>query len=198
MGLLPWRESDRTLEYACEHFRIEKRECMSPTTGQKHHFYTFSTSDWVNVVALTAGRDVVLVSQWRYGSGRVGLEVPGGAIDARDADPLAAAKRELREETGYGSDSWFPLGIVEPNPAVMTNRTHCFLALDARRTFEPSPDPGEELEVSLAQLDSIPERVMNGKISHALVVCAFYLLERFRAENPGLFSGPNAGTGVEA
>ncbi len=130
--------------------------------------------NWANVVAVTNDRKVVLVRQFRHGTETVTLEIPGGAVDPEDASPLAAAKRELREETGYVARRWKQLGIVEPNPAIQLNRCWTFLAEGAHLACETDPDPGEEIEVVLVPEKSLESLARKGVIRHALVIAAFY------------------------
>ena len=103
----------------------------------------------MNVVALTEDGKAVLVKQFRHGTRETTLEIPGGAVDPGDRSPLAAARRELREETGYVARRWTRIGLVQPNPAFQTNACTTFLAEMCRRAGEPDPDEGEELEVVL-------------------------------------------------
>ena len=63
-------------------------------------FLVCESSDWVVILPITVDGDVVFVRQFRHGVGHVVLEIPGGLIDG-DESPEEAAKRELREETGY-------------------------------------------------------------------------------------------------
>lgn len=181
----PWKRIDKRTDYDCGFFQVEVHRSVSPQTGRDHPFYILSTRDWINVVALTPEKKVILVSQYRHGSGEVGLETPGGAVDPRDASPLEAAKRELREETGYEADHWFPLGSVQPNPAILDNLCHYYLALDARHAGPLELDEAEELEVVLEDLDKVPGLIRGGRIRHALVVTAFHLLDLFRKQDPG-------------
>ncbi|MEZ4518692.1 MAG: NUDIX hydrolase [Chloroflexota bacterium] len=71
-----------------------------PRTGKEHSFYILEAPDWVNVIPLTPDEQVVMVRQYRHGTGTVTLESPAGMAD-HDGEALAvAAARELREETG--------------------------------------------------------------------------------------------------
>jgi ADP-ribose pyrophosphatase len=154
-------------------FRVFRREAAHPRTGAVRTFSIIRSSDWVNVVALTPEDQVLLVRQYRHGAGRQTLEIPGGMVDPGES-PLAAAQRELREETGYAAARWLDLGVVEPNPALQTNRCHTWLALDVERVGELALDPGEALVVEMAPLSAIEGLVRRGAITHALVIAAFY------------------------
>src|SRR5215471_6740945 len=81
-------------------FTIRSDRKISPRTGQEHDFYVIDTVNWVNVIALTPDRQLVMIEQYRHGSNTVELEIPGGMMDATDASPEATGERELREETG--------------------------------------------------------------------------------------------------
>lgn len=169
-------------------FRIRRYLARSPRTGETRPFSVVETSDWVNVVALTTAGEVVLVRQYRHGSRRVALEIPGGVVDAGE-DPGAAAARELREETGYAGGPPTFLGTVEPNPAILSNRCHTYLVQDCRRVGEPELDPGEDIEVATLPVAQIPAAIGDGRISHALVICAFWWFERRGVRAPERGSG---------
>lgn len=156
-------------------FSYFKTERESPLSKKKGLFDVLHCPDWVNVMALTANNECLLVKQYRHGQDDITTEIPGGVIDSHESDPLEAAKRELLEETGYASDSWERLGSVSPNPAFINNYCHIYLALNAQKTSEQNLDPFEEIEIFTRPLDDIPELIRNGTIQHSLVVSAFNL-----------------------
>ena len=96
-------------------------------------------------------------------------------------DPALAAARELEEETGYVAGRLEPLGSVHPNPAIQPNRCHIFLALDCVKKHEGRQDEGEDIVVELYPRADVPRLILEGQITHSLVVVAFFL-ERLRAE----------------
>jgi 8-oxo-dGTP pyrophosphatase MutT (NUDIX family) len=144
-------------------------------TKNLHDVVVVDTPHWVNVVALTSEDQVVLVRQFRHGRESVTLEIPGGMVDVGES-PLLAGQRELREETGYCSQHWIELGVVEPNPAFQTNLCWTYLALDVQRDSEIALDPGEVIEIELVSLSQIPQLISVGEIRHSLVVCGFFHL----------------------
>ena len=119
-------------------------DCVTPSGKVVAPFYVLAYPDWVHAVALTADGRVVLVEQYRHGVGATVLELPGGMMDAADADPATAARRELAEETGYAADTWEPVCSLHPNPATHTNRIHFLLATGCREVSQPRLEAGEE------------------------------------------------------
>jgi 8-oxo-dGTP pyrophosphatase MutT (NUDIX family) len=143
--------------------------------------------DWVNVIALTPDHQLVLVRQFRFGIDDFSVEIPGGVME-RGEEPLAAAQRELREETGHTGSKVRVLGRVHPNPAIMNNVCHLVLVEDVRRTAVLAWDHDEEIEVLTAPVDEVYAWARTGRISHALVLDALLLFapewERLRRRSP--------------
>ncbi len=121
--------------------RIRRYLARSPRTGHARRIAVIDTFEWVNVVGVTPENDVLLVRQFRHGTGRISLEIPGGIVDPGE-DPAHAAARELREETGYEGGAPVHLGVVDPNPAILSNRCSTFLIEGCRRAGELQMDPG--------------------------------------------------------
>ncbi len=125
--LKPWKKVDTQLLADYKIFRLRSDRAISPRTGQEHEFFVLESPNWVNVVAVTADQQLVMIEQFRHGSGTVELEIPGGMMDPEDQSPQAAGIRELREETGYAGDNPRIIGDVFPNPAIMSNT--CFTVM---------------------------------------------------------------------
>jgi ADP-ribose pyrophosphatase len=175
-ALSAWERRRSERMYRSRVFEVMRDVAISPRTGREHEFHVLACGDWVNVVPITSDERVVLIRQFRHGVRDFSLEIPGGLIDPEDPSPMHAGRREMREETGYDSDDLVSLGWSHPNPALQGNRCHTFLARDVHRVGEPTLDGTEETEVVLVSRSELPELVQSGRITHALVVVAFYLL----------------------
>lgn len=175
--LKPWEKVSSRPAADFGIFRIRTDRLISPRTRQEHDFYVIESVNWVNVIALTAAGEIVLIEQYRHGSETVELEIPGGMIDPHDPSPLAAAVRELREETGYEGDAPKLIGEVFPNPAIMRNKCFTVLIENCHYRHPVEFDQGEDLLTRLAPVSEIPNLVSGGEIKHSLVVAALYYFE---------------------
>ena len=150
------------------------------------------STEWVNIIPVTPNEEVVLIRQYRHGTDDITLEIPGGMVDQEDVSPLHAARREMQEETGYDSDDIVPLGAIHPNPAIQANRCHSFLARNVEKISEPHFDTTEETEVILVPVGELPELVRQERITHALVVVAFYWYDLLKRGKPSVTSRDNS------
>ncbi len=156
-------------------FEVVKAYYQHPAREKEQDFFVINPPDWVNVVALTPERQLVLVRQFRYGINEFSLEIPGGVIDPGE-DPIAAGVRELREESGYEGGPVRLLGVVHPNPAMQSNRCHLVLVENARRSADLDWDPDEEFEIMTKPVDEVYALAAAGGITHAMVLDALLLL----------------------
>ena len=160
-------------------FTVRSDEKISPRTGLTHDFFIIDCVDWVNVVAVTPARELVMVEQYRHGSNTVELEIPGGITDTTDASPVHTAVRELREETGYAGENARPLASVFANPAIMSNTCHTVLVEDCTLQHPVQWDSGEDMLTRLVPIPEIPGLVSTAMIRHPLVIVALYHFDLF-------------------
>jgi 8-oxo-dGTP pyrophosphatase MutT (NUDIX family) len=158
-------------------FSVRSDRLLSPRTQNEHDFLIIDCVDWVNVLAVTTGQELVMIEQYRHGSKTVELEIPGGMIDPSDPSPAAAGVRELREETGFEGRNARCVGQASPNPAIMSNTLFTVLVEDCRCVHPLAWDHGEDLATRLVPISEIPGLVAAGKIRHSLVLVALFYFD---------------------
>lgn len=120
----------------------------------------------VAVVALSDDGKIAIERQYRYPVGEVITEIPAGKLDSKTEDPLLAAQRELREETGITADEYLYLGPLYPTCAYTDEVIHMYLARSLHfGTRELDAD--EFLNVEMVPLEDVVSDIMAGKIADA-------------------------------
>jgi len=158
----------------------------NPRNQKSMRAVILETPDFVNVVAVTPEKKIVVVRQYRFGVERITTEIPSGLMN-KDETPEDAVMRELREETGYTSTQWKYLGWVEPNPAYHDNVCHQWLALEAVKTYEPELDEGEEIRVAELSLEELRNEIGQGRMRNALTLLS--LAQVFDLRDPNAAGG---------
>lgn len=164
-----------TSEYlAREPWYTVRHECVELPSGQRlPDYYIFEYPDWVNILAITRDGEFVLIDQYRHGLGETSYEIPAGVIEAGE-EPLAAAQRELMEETGFGGGVWSLLTVTSANPATQNNLTHSFLAIGVERLSGQHLDATEDIRVHLLSEDEVRGLLRRGEIRQALMAAPMW------------------------
>ena len=178
---LKWQELERRIVFDARIFSVANCLCLSPE-GEREPFTVIETNDWVVVVPVLDGGDAFfMVRQWRHGSREMSIEFPGGVIEARES-PLEGAARELREETGCVAGKITKLGVMSPNPAIMSNRVHFFLAEDITVAGDLQPDKDEFITAEKISADEVTRGVGSPPYIHALTATALCFYMRLKQQ----------------
>jgi ADP-ribose pyrophosphatase len=162
-AIAPWKVLESKYAYKDRWLALRSDTVELPNGRILSPFHVIEQPDWVNVIALTSDRKVVLVEEYRHGVARTIFDFPSGAVDDTAEEPLAAIKRELLEETGYASDDWHMIGTYAANAARQNNLVHAFLALDARKVAEPDLDEGEAIRAHEIPWDDFRAGLRDGR-----------------------------------
>lgn len=133
----------------------------------------------VCVIPVDADGNVLMERQFRYPHAKVLWEIPAGKLDSKAEDPLAAAKRELYEETGYTAETFTLLGELYTTPAFVDEVIHMYLAEGlSRADTEQHLDEDEFLTVESIHIDTLCDMVMRGEIPDAKTQIAVLKVKR--------------------
>ena len=145
-----WKK--KSSKYLLENKIFKMREDLvtSPKLSTDHKVWVMEVPTWVNIIPITPQNDVVLVDQYRFGSEKSSLEIPGGMAEVIE------------------------IGRVESNPAIMSNYTYTYLALDCEKISSQKLDGTEDIEIIKKHISEIPNLIRNRDIEHALVISAFH------------------------
>lgn len=125
------------------------------------------------IVPLTEDKKLLMLRQYRHAVGDFMWEIPAGTFDGAE-DPLACARRELTEETGFAAARWDSLGAVTPVPGYSDEKIHLFLARDLSAASQDL-DQDEVLEVHTVALDQVVAMILRGEIHDAKTITAIFL-----------------------
>ncbi|MFQ5610805.1 MAG: NUDIX hydrolase [Anaerolineae bacterium] len=160
--IIPWNvvESRRVINHPF--IRVIEDVLEHPDDGRSYkYYYLASHSHAVATVALTNEGNVVLTRQYRHPVGRIIYDLPAGRTD-RGEEAIEAARRELREETGYEAGEMVHLGFYNQFPGAVQAGTNLFLARD----LTPGPqnlDDNEDIEVIEIPFRAIVKRITEGE-----------------------------------
>lgn len=173
---LTWTEIENHPVYSCRVFSVRDTKSRAPD-GTVKTFSVLDAPDWAIIIPVLerAGSDTFLmVRQWRHGSRSLSLEFPGGVLEAGESEE-EGARRELAEETGWQAGSMTKLGSFNPNPAIMSNRVHVFLAKDLRHIGNQDLDDDEYVDVEQVPISEVLKGMGKDPYIHALMASALCL-----------------------
>ncbi len=174
---------DEWIDFRRSAFRFPDGRIFEP-------YYTYSRRNYVIIVPSDEEGNFLLVRQFRQGIRKVTIEFPAGGIERKDGkeyggeddlnteDALAAAKRELLEETGYTSDEFVHLLTIPANATIADNYAHLYMAKNCRKVAGQSLDEMEFLNVEKYTAEEIEDMIAKGEFLQAMHITAWLLAGR--------------------
>jgi len=151
-----------------------RRDKVELPTGVIHdEYYVLEYPDWINVIAVTEDRQMVMVRQYRYALGITSCEIVAGVME-KGEDPQTAAMRELQEETGYAGGEWKKIMTLSPNPSTNTNLCYCYLATGVKKVSGQHLDETEDIDVCLFSKEEVKAMLERNEIKQALMAAPLW------------------------
>lgn len=154
--------------YKAKYFHVD--QVVLERNGKQFTKDIIEKNSFVLIIALTDKNEIVLERQYRDALQKETLEIVAGTMEEGETDTLAAAKRELREETGYTAKYWQQIGMMEVS-ANQKNTVYVFVATGLT-AGETALDDDEEIEVIKIPINQVMEKVTSGEIFIATNVAA--------------------------
>ena len=160
---LAWETLATEMDYTCPGFDVAVDDVRLPD-GTESEYHYVSEPPSVVVLPFTPDGDVVVIEEWRQAVGRVNYGLPAGGLESEDADPAAAARRELTEETGYEAAAVEPLATYEPANGLFDSTFHYVVARGCEPTAEQNLDDNESIRVDTTTFADLQERAIAGEL----------------------------------
>ena len=152
---------------------IRKDAVQTEKGVEINDFYVLEYPTWVNVIAITKEGKFVIEQQYRHGIRQRVYEICAGVCES-DEEPLAAAQRELQEETGFGGGRWSHIGKYAPNPSAMNNWCHSFLAEGVERISSPNQEPTEDISILQVSAKEVLSMMLKGEIVEGTMLTSLW------------------------
>jgi ADP-ribose pyrophosphatase len=167
----PLRESSEVLLRG-QIFDLVASELVLPS-GVEQRLWVVEHPGAVAIAPLTEAGELLLVRQYRHGAREVLIEIPAGRLEPGET-PLAAARRELKEETGYEAKRFERLLSYFPSPGFLTERMHLYRATGLR-PGRAEPEADEALEVRAFSRRQLERRLRRGQLRDGKTIIAVLL-----------------------
>lgn len=173
-----WKTVNSKTVYENAWLELDHREVINPSGNDGIYGLVKFKNKAIGILPIDSDGKIYLVGQFRYAIDEYSWEIPEGG-GAMEGDPLDAAKRELKEETGLVAKSWTKLARIHTSNSATDEEGLLYIAEDLTQ-MEAEPEDTEVFQVRRIHLSEAVEMVMSSAITDSLSVCAILMAARLR------------------
>ena len=175
---MSWKQLASRVVYDNDWMQVREDHVINPGGGENQYGHVHFKNRAVAIIALDEADNTWLVGQQRYTLGEYSWELPMGGAPLDEA-PLAAAKRELQEETGLSALNWEEVLRLHPSNSITDEVGLVYVATRLMMGM-PNTEETEDLEVRKLPLDAAVQMVLDGEITDAISIAALLHLHAIR------------------
>jgi len=174
----PWKQLGKRYVFELHPFVKIRCDRVIQPDKTRGKYVVIERPDAAIPIAVTENDEIYMVRQWRYPVNKETLELPMGSVDKGEV-PLAAAKRELMEETGIKAEDWKELGKFHPATGIASNMGFVFLARNLK-LGKARPEANEEIKIEKYPYQEILELIRKGEIQDSFTISALWFFDKSR------------------
>ena len=163
-------------------FPVENRVYELPNGSIVDDFTVTTVADVALIIAITKGKKVVLVRQYKPGVDEITIEFPAGRKEPSHTDMIETARAELEEETGIRAEKFEKFTELSGFPTKATERLYCFLTTDVEVNSTQHLDTNEQIEVLFYTPQELDDLIFSGKMIYGVNI-AMWVLAKHKFPN---------------
>jgi len=175
MKIVKWKKVKSEIEYKGKRVIVSNDHFVLPN-GNVTEYSIVMKGPVVAVLAITSDNKIILVEQFRPAVNEITLDLPGGGVNTRENEtPLAAAKRELKEETGYSAENFSQLcNFFYPDSGRTNQKRYIYVATNLIKG-EPMTEDNELIKIHEVSIKDVLKKIKIGKYNEVTLSLALLL-----------------------
>jgi 8-oxo-dGTP pyrophosphatase MutT (NUDIX family) len=173
----PWKTVSSEQKYANPWISVREDKIINPAGKEGIYGVVSFNNIAIGIVPIDENGNIILVGQYRYPLNEYSWEIPEGGCLIGKENPLEAAKRELKEETGFTAKKWTKIGKIHTSNSVTNEEGFIFLAQDLT-AGDTEPEETEVLRLKTIPLKEAVKMVQEMQITDSLSMVGILLAEK--------------------